>query len=105
MAHFPQLETGTVTQFPVARRQEQRTIRNSQADGGIWKAPDVDWLWLKWRLALSGMTAAELGAIEELFHIRIGMRSRPTMSKVPRGADRINGPFLQPPNDDRRSRR
>ncbi|MEK7406860.1 MAG: hypothetical protein AAB225_17425 [Acidobacteriota bacterium] len=68
MPHFPQLATGATGQYPMTRRVLKRTVVNPQADGRMWKLADAAWSQVEWRLELKGLTEAEWGALESLFH-------------------------------------
>jgi hypothetical protein len=67
MLYFPQLTTGTATQFPCTKRIVQRTVVNQQADWGTIKLFDPAACSVQWELQLSGLTTPEWNAIDNLF--------------------------------------
>lgn len=70
---FPQLVTGAAAMYPVTRRSVQRTAVNTLGDGRTEAFGDPAAAASEWELRATGMTAAELTAIETLFLATLGM--------------------------------
>jgi hypothetical protein len=67
MLYYPQLSTGAVSQFPIVRQMNRRTIFNRMPDGRVLKLADPDAASVLWRLEYMGLTDAERDSIETLF--------------------------------------
>ena len=76
MLYYPQLSTGAVAQYPLARHHTTRTLVNELVDGRRLKLSDPDASRVLWLLEYSGLSDAERGAIESLFREAEG-RLRP----------------------------
>jgi hypothetical protein len=72
MDFFPQLATGSVTQFPSEKTVRRRTVVTEAADGSTLKLADAGAGEVEWELTLRGMTAAEWTAVERLFERAAG---------------------------------
>ena len=67
MLNYPQLSTGSIAQFPVARNTAYRTVANVLADGRLIGAQDTGASSVSWQLQYAGLTDAEWLQIEQLF--------------------------------------
>lgn len=74
MSFFPQLSTGVITQFPLRRRQQFRTIVNRLSDGSEIKSFDPNGAALGFSLNFSGLSDVEMDAIEGFFLDQEGQR-------------------------------
>jgi len=72
MLYYPQLTTGAVSQFPVARVTNMRTVANQLPSGYTIRMADTGAQKVQWRLRYSGLTAGELSSIESLFEASKG---------------------------------
>ena len=72
MLYYPQLNTGTVCQYPLSRRNLRRTIVNSLADGTMIRVKDDGAASVLWDLGYSDLTELELGAIKSIFDATSG---------------------------------
>ncbi len=67
MIYFPQLLSGTLSQYPLAKRWLKRTISNESPDGRFVKLPDPGANLVEWVLSYSGLTRFEVNQLDELF--------------------------------------
>jgi hypothetical protein len=67
MLVYPQLDTGALAQFPVAKRRRMRTVVNLAADGSAVKLADAAGEVTEWTLEYAGLTGAEREALERFF--------------------------------------
>ena len=67
MLYYPQLLTGSISQYPVSRTSTRRTITNTLPDGTNIRTSDDGAAEVGWDLTYSHLTDAEAGAIETLF--------------------------------------
>jgi len=67
MLYYPQLSTGAVSQFPVTRRTNMRTVSNQLASGFTVRMADPGAQKVQWQLRYSSLTDAERASIESLF--------------------------------------
>jgi hypothetical protein len=67
MTVFPQLGTGALSQFPVAKKRRLRTVVNRAADGTKVKLADPAGGGVEWRLSYRGLSDAELANLQQLF--------------------------------------
>jgi hypothetical protein len=67
MLVYPQLTTGALSQFPVIRKRNLRTVVNSAADGSRVIYADVTAGTIEWRLTYTGLSDIELDALQT-FH-------------------------------------
>ncbi len=105
MLIFPQLATGAVSMYPVARKYEARTVVNTMPDGSSVVYSDPDAAVRGWELRAVGLTLAEWSAIEEVFQAVSGQFGTftfldPVGNLVLRseefgGAEWNNGPLIQ----------
>ena len=72
MLYYPQLNTGTVCQYPLSRRNLRRTIVNSLADGSTLQIGDDGAAGVRWTLGYVDLSDLELGAIKGLFDATSG---------------------------------
>lgn len=72
MLYYPQLTTGAVSQFPVARSVQMRTVANQLPGGSTIRMSDAGWQKVQWRLRYSGLTDGERTSIESLFEASEG---------------------------------
>jgi hypothetical protein len=67
MLVYPQLTSGALAQFPVQRQRRLRTVINKLADSSTIKLADPHGAITEWRLAYSGLSDAELFALQQFF--------------------------------------
>jgi hypothetical protein len=67
MSIYPQLISGTLSQFPLKKRLQTRTAINNLADGSCIKLADVYGGSTGWRLEYSGLTDAETASLRQFF--------------------------------------
>jgi hypothetical protein len=72
MLYYPQLTTGAVSQFPVARTTNMRTVSNQLPSGFTIRMADTGLQKVQWRLKYSSLTDGERTAIENLFEASEG---------------------------------
>ncbi|MEZ5398302.1 MAG: hypothetical protein R2729_01455 [Bryobacteraceae bacterium] len=84
MPYFPQLLSGSVAQFPLARWTMTRTINGETIARERTATADTAGRRTRWQLLLSGLTAEERNAIETLFRTCEG-RLRPFVFADPSG--------------------
>jgi hypothetical protein len=72
MLYYPQLSTGAVSQFPVTRSTNMRTVSNQLPSGFTIRMSDVGDQKVQWRLRYSSLTDAERSTIESLFEASEG---------------------------------
>lgn len=72
MPYFPQLTTGALSQFPVARSTNMRTVANALPSGFTIRMADVDAQKVQWRLRYSDLTDGERASVETLFEASQG---------------------------------
>jgi hypothetical protein len=67
MLVYPQLTTGALSQFPVLRKRNSRTVVNSTVDGTRVVYADTTGGTIQWRLTYTGLSDFELDALQA-FH-------------------------------------
>lgn len=67
MLYYPQLATGSLSQFPVGRITQLRTITNQTLGGDNIRASDTGAGAVRWQLQYQGLTDAEWALIDQLF--------------------------------------
>lgn len=67
MLAFPQLTTGTLTQYPLLKRHSMRTIINTLGDGNSIKLADPCGEITEWQLQYAGLSDDEASALETFF--------------------------------------
>jgi hypothetical protein len=67
MAFFPQLESGSLVQYPYVKRIEARSVVNDLPDGTRIRLFDGGAVCAYWDLSFSGLTAGERVALEMFF--------------------------------------
>src|ERR1700733_2162474 len=72
MLYYPQLTTGAVSQFPVARNTNMRTVANQLASGYMIGMEDTGAQKVQWQLRYSNLTDGERSSIESLFEASEG---------------------------------
>jgi hypothetical protein len=72
MLYYPQLTTGAISQFPVTRDTNMRTVANQLPSGYTIRMADAGSQKVQWRLRYSGLTDAERSSIESLFEAAEG---------------------------------
>ncbi len=72
MLYFPQLSSGALAQYPLAKQSRMRTIENTAADGRMFKSPAYGSSERLWELRHLGMTDSELLALTTLFEATEG---------------------------------
>jgi hypothetical protein len=72
MLYYPQTATGSVSQFPVTRRTNMRTISNQLASGSTIRMADAGAEKVQWRLQYSSLTDSERSSIQDLFEAAEG---------------------------------
>ena len=76
MLYYPQLTSGTLSQFPVGRAMQVRTIANQMPGGGSIRAADSGAGAIRWQLHYAGLTDIEWSAIDQLFESCEGRLNR-----------------------------
>jgi len=64
---FPQLTTGALAQFPVRKLRQKRTITNTLGDMSMVKLADPQGESTEWRLEYSGLSDAEVIALQQFY--------------------------------------
>ena len=72
MLAFPQLTTGTLTQYPLLKRHGMRTIVNALDDGNTIKLADPCGEITEWQLQYTGLSDDEASALETFFEATEG---------------------------------
>ncbi len=72
MLYYPQLSTGSVSQFPVRRGSQMRTIANQLASGYTIRMADTGTQKVQWQLRYTDLTDGERSSIETLFNAAEG---------------------------------
>lgn len=72
MLAFPQLTTGTLTQYPLLKRHSMRTIINTLGDGSAIKLADPCGEIIEWQLRYTGLSDEEASALEAFFEATEG---------------------------------
>jgi len=72
MLYYPQLTTGAVSQFPVTRQTNMRTVANQLASGYTIRMEDIGAQKVQWQLRYSSLTDGERSSIESLFEASEG---------------------------------
>ena len=72
MLYYPQLATGSVSQFPVTRRTSIRTVSNQLASGATIRMADAGAQKVQWRLQYSSLNDGERSSIQDLFEAAEG---------------------------------
>ena len=67
MFYYPQLATGSSSQFPVSRTLQLRTIVNQILGGDNIRAADIGAGVVQWQLQYTALTDAEWSSIDQLF--------------------------------------
>jgi hypothetical protein len=67
MLYYPQLTTGAISQFPLRRGNNMRTVANQLASGYTIRMADTGAQRVQWQLRYSDLTDGERSAIEGLF--------------------------------------
>lgn len=67
MLYYPQLTTGSLSQYPVSRTNHRRTVKNALADGSDIREEDPGAAQVIWDLSYAHLTTSEFTSIEELF--------------------------------------
>src|ERR1700737_3274770 len=72
MLYYPQLMTGAISQFPVTRSTNMRTVANQLASGFTIRMADTGAQKVRWQLRYSSLTDGERSSIEGLFEAAEG---------------------------------
>lgn len=72
MLYYPQLTTGAVSQFPITRSANLRTVANQLPSGFTIRMSDPGWQKVQWQLRYAGLTDGERASIENLFEASEG---------------------------------
>ena len=72
MLYYPQLTTGSISQFPVRRGTNMRTVANQLAGGYTIRMADTGAQKVQWQLRYSDLTDGERSSIESLFEAAEG---------------------------------
>jgi hypothetical protein len=70
--YYPQLTTGAVSQFPITRTTNMRTVSNQLPSGYTIRMADTGLQKAQWRLRYSSLTDGERTSIENLFEASEG---------------------------------
>jgi hypothetical protein len=71
MSSFPQLSTGTITQYPLTKKIVTRTVSNALEDGSTIRLADPV-SQISWDLSYSGLSQSEWAALSTFFADRQG---------------------------------
>ncbi len=69
---FPQLVTGAVAQFPIAKEYLPATALNIQEDGTRYRYSDPDPIRMAWTLRYRHLTSTEVNLLETFFQTTLG---------------------------------
>ncbi len=72
MLYYPQLTTGSISQFPVTRTVNMRTVANQLPSGFTIRMADTGSQKVQWRLVYSDLTDGERSSLESLFEASEG---------------------------------
>jgi hypothetical protein len=72
MLYYPQLTSGSVSQFPVARHTNMRTFINELPDGSTLRMADTGAQTVQWQLTYASLTDAETASIQAVFDAAVG---------------------------------
>jgi hypothetical protein len=72
MFYYPQLSSGSASQYPIKRHGSRRTVVNQMEDGSNIRMEDAGALRTIWNLTYSGLTDDELGALRDCFEAAEG---------------------------------
>jgi hypothetical protein len=72
MPYYPQLTTGAISQFPIARSTNMRTVANQLASGATIRMADTGAQKVRWQLKYASLTNVERSSIESLFETAQG---------------------------------
>lgn len=72
MPYYPQLTTGAISQFPIARNANMRTVANQLASGITIRMADAGAQKVQWRLRYSNLSDGERSSLESLFEAAQG---------------------------------
>jgi hypothetical protein len=72
MLYYPQLTSGSVSQFPVGRHSGTRTVLNELPSGDSIRMADAGAATIRWQLQYAGLTDDEWSATEQLFEASEG---------------------------------
>jgi hypothetical protein len=72
MLYYPQLTTGAISQFPVRRGTNMRTVANQLPSGFAIRMADTGAQKVQWQLQYSDLTDGERASIESLFEASEG---------------------------------
>ena len=64
---YPQLVTGTMSQFPIVKQRRWRTVVNAAADGSSIKLADPTGAIIGWRLQYTNLSDTEMAALQQFF--------------------------------------
>ena len=67
MFYYPQLTSGSVSQYPVVRRNQRRTVIDALPDGSDVRTEDPGAAQVIWDLNYTNLTTVELTTIKQLF--------------------------------------
>lgn len=67
MLYYPQLTSGSIGHYPIARNDRRRTVTNILADGSDIREEDAGAAQVLWDLSYAHLTSAELASIQQLF--------------------------------------
>lgn len=67
MLYYPQLATGSISQYPVTRTNQRRTVANVLADGSDLRMEDSGAAQVSWDLTYTHVTTDEFARIQALF--------------------------------------
>jgi hypothetical protein len=72
LLYYPQLTSGSVSQFPITRRLAMRTIVNQLPGGDNIRVSDPGAATVRWQLQYKNLTNDEFAAMEQLFEASEG---------------------------------
>lgn len=65
--YYPQLSSGALAQYPIEKTRLFRTVKNVLPDGNLFLAPDPGYSHVLWNLAYSGLSNADVQALQAHF--------------------------------------
>jgi hypothetical protein len=72
MLYYPQLTSGSVSQYPIARTMQLRSLVNEMLGGDNIRAAEPGANTVRWELHYEGLTDAEWSSIDQLFEAAEG---------------------------------
>lgn len=102
MQVYPQLPSGALSQFPVKKLHQVRTLVNTSADGRAIKLADPGAETVEWQLRYTGLSDVELGSLQQFFATAEGSLNSflfldPTANLLAWSSDLVNAAWAAGP--------